>query len=293
MDNEVRTGRVSVDQLLKDYRRRYPDALARCGQLADTNGQGDRAWPDWCWLPMGGVHAYASSVSPFAVMELGKITALTLWRLGRGVYELDADVAGTSVSELWSSAGGGATQWKSARLPPLQAWTQLPEWCCYVRWPDDARPVDVNDTLFAPRGAFVHLEHDANSGRPELRLLIDTDGTWDGLTPVPVYLDRPNLGSAIADAGANAAAALRGATGANLRSLAGPSNITAFPGLAAWNVLPLALALIDPAAEHVGREAPQDRPRRADRRDGQWRPAPRTRTWTVTYTTTPTLRLVR
>ncbi|ATY17022.1 hypothetical protein CU254_41280 (plasmid) [Amycolatopsis sp. AA4] len=139
---------------------------------------------------------------------------------------------------------------------------------------------------------FVHLEHDYNTGRPELRLLIDHDGTWEGLEPMPVYLDRPNLG-AVGDATANALAGARGAVGADLRALAKPEGPLALPGLSAWTVLPLALALIDPAARHIDRDAPADRPRPAERGRRGWAPASATRTWTITYDTRPTLRLVR
>lgn len=53
-----------ADRLLREYRRRFPDALARCGdwaiRRADLAEQG-LVWPDWCWLPMAGVEVYLSS----------------------------------------------------------------------------------------------------------------------------------------------------------------------------------------------------------------------------------------
>lgn len=284
-----------VDRLLKEFRHRYPDALAVCGDFADKRGQGDLDWPDWCWLPMAAVITYLTGTSPLAMRDIAKVAALTQWRLGRGVYELDDDVASTAVSELWGSAGGNATQWANAVLPPLETWQRLPEWCCYVHWPDRHRPQVPAEAGFQAEGVFVHLEYDYNTGRPELRLLIDTDGTWDGLVAVPLYLDRPNLGAAAADMSANDKAARGGAHGANVRSLTGlDGDPTALAGgLGSWLVLPLVLALIDPAARIVDRDSPGDQPRRAERRGGRWRPAPATRTWTITYDGRPTLRLVR
>ncbi|WP_143021495.1 hypothetical protein [Prauserella marina] len=280
-----------MDGLLADFRRRYPDALAVCAQMADRRGSEGVEWPEWCWLPMAGVVAYlADKGQPNG--EIGKVAALTAWRLGRGVYELDADVSATSVIELWNLVGGAENRARAV-LPGLDAWSRLPEWCCYVRWPDAARLPDTIVGEFHPRGVFVHLEYDMNTARPELRLVIDTDGTWDNLTPIPIYLDRPTMGSAVADVEANTRASARGARGANAHSLTGPSSVAAFPSLAAWQVLPLVLSLIDPAVEHIDPTAPGDRPRRAQRRPQGWRPAPATRLWSTTYTTRPKLTVVQ
>jgi hypothetical protein len=86
---------------------------------------------------------------------------------------------------------------------------------------------------------FVHLERDANTGRPELRLLVDVNGTWNRLLPIPAYLNRPDLGSALADMGK---AARAGIHGADVRTPTQPTDLEAIPGLVAWNALPLASA---------------------------------------------------
>lgn len=166
-----------VDGLLRESRRRYPDALAVCGQLLDSSRSDGVTWADWCWLPMAAVHAYLTSRSVNPGEELGRVSALTEWRLGRGVYLPELDVADEAVRELRSPDRVEATSWNRAVLPPLQAWTQLPEWCCYLSWPEGFTAPVAFDPAFSPMGVFVHLEHDANTGRPELRLLLNTDGT--------------------------------------------------------------------------------------------------------------------
>ncbi|HPY26427.1 MAG TPA: hypothetical protein PLK19_19165 [Mycobacterium sp.] len=276
-----------VDALLAEFRRYYPDALAVSGGLVERRGEPGLDWPDWCWLPMAGTVAYLTShLDPGGRLgpDIGRVAALTQWRLGRGVYQIDPQVAGASVGALWHSAGGGAENWQQAMLPPVETWTRLPEWCCYVEL-----PTQVYDRLggaFRFLGSFVHLEFDTHSRRPELRLVLDVDGTWEGLLPIPVYLDRPTLGAAINDMSANAEAAATGAIGANVRALQGTSDETQLFGLAAWTVLPLVLSLVDPAARIVGEVGP-----RATARGGRWLPAPSTRLCRVSYHP-PTLKSV-
>ncbi|KAA1250685.1 hypothetical protein F0Q45_08300 [Mycobacterium simiae] len=278
---------TGVDALLQQFRHRYPDALAVCAEMVNRRGNDGLDWPHWCWLPMAGTLAYltAGQANPG---DVARVAALTQWRLTRGLYLLDEAVADTAVSELWEAAGG-PDNWHHAILPPLDRWTHLPQQCCYVAWPPAVVPSAPLPTL---KGVFIHLESDANSGRPELRLLVDTDSCWDGLVPIPVYLDRPNLGAAMADAGAAASAAYRGVTGADVRSLSGPSVIMAMAGLTAWLVMPLALALIDPHANYVNIDQPGQAPTPATRRDKHWLPAPRTTAWLITYDKRPQLRLV-
>lgn len=60
---------------------------------------------------------------------------------------------------------------------------------------------------------YVHQEHDHHTGHPELRLLLATDGTWDGLLSTLVCLNRPTPGAAIADTSAVDDTAATDATG--------------------------------------------------------------------------------
>lgn len=78
---------------------------------------------------------------------------------------------------------------------PAHALLRLPEWCVYV----EAHP--GAEVLGLPlAGFFAHLEHDAGSGRGELRLVLDADDPErDGrpmLVPIPLHLVG-SLGDAI------------------------------------------------------------------------------------------------
>lgn len=282
------TSVARVDALLAEFRRYYPDALAVSRGLAERRGEPGLDWPDWCWLPMAGTVAYLSAHANWdggRGADIGRVAALTQWRLGRGVYQIDPDVAAAAVDALRHSAGGGATQWRQAVLPPVQTWTRLPEWCCYVELP--AELYDRLEDGFRFLGSFVHLEFDTNSGRPELRLVLDMDGTWVGLLPIPVYLDRPTLGSAVADMSANADAAAAGKVGADVRSLQDASYEAQLTGMAVWMMLPVVLALVDPAVRIVGDAGQQS----AVDGGGGWRPAASTRLHRVSYRA-PTLKSV-
>jgi hypothetical protein len=197
---------AGVDGLLAQYRHLYPDALAMVSELVEDRGQrGLPDWPEWCWLPMAGTIAYLDCKQGDR-HDIARVAALTQWRLDRGVYVIDDAVVSRAVGQLWDSAGGNeAERWVNAALPRLDSWKWLPQWCCYVVWPPDVT-TPARELLPTPLGVFVHLEWDSNTERPELRLLLDRDGTWDGLLPIPVYLDRPTLGLAISDMCQNALA---------------------------------------------------------------------------------------
>lgn len=278
-----------TDQLVRELRRRYPDSVPSTGRLREDPPT-DTTWPQWCWLPMGGFHAYLNAAGPTsAPADLARVTALTLWRLGRGLYRPEHAVAETAVAELYSSGARDARDWASLKLPPLQTWAAaLPEWCVYLSMPELDEPVPD-----MPLGVYVHLEHDTNNGRPELRLLLDLDGTWDGLLPIPIYLDRPTLGAAIGDSEANArAVAELGATGTDLRSMTGAGTAGQMTALTAWKVLPLVLTLLDDRARFRAHHDATATPTPATAISGLWRPVKDTRVWDITYDNTPHLHSV-
>lgn len=277
-----------VDALLAEFRRNYPDAFAVSRSLLERRGESGLDWPDWCWLPIAGTVAYLTAQPNWdggRGADIGRVAALTQWRLGRGVYTIAPDVAAAAVGALRHGAHEGAAQWRKSVLPPVEAWTRLPEWCCYVEFP--AEVYDQLEGRLRFLGSFVHLESDTNTGRPELRLVLDTDGTWSGLLPIPVYLDRPTLGSAIADMSANAHAGGGGAIGADVRALHGNSDEVEMTGMAVWMVLPLVLSLVDPSVRIVGQSGQQPELDRV----GRWHPASSTRLLQVSYHS-PTLKSV-
>jgi len=162
-------------------------------RFADQKGTaGLPDWPDWCWVPMSGAGAV---VCPTGVMlpgdpragDLARVAALSTWWLTKGVYWIDEDAAAKHVDQVWSRPGVPAEK-------PLRAeriLNGLPQQCAYIAFP----PIPLAEAEVVPPilGVFIHLEYDYRGGRPELRLLIDRDGTWEGLQGVPVLLDRPTL----------------------------------------------------------------------------------------------------
>jgi hypothetical protein len=275
-----------VDHLLKQSRSHYPKMLRVVGDMRATVRAAGTTWPEWCWTPLAAFHAFVVSRGGNPATDVGRTAALAMWELGRGVYVPDAEVAEVAYNSLRQTATAGPVDWHRAALPELTAWTRLPQWCCYLALPPELADLDVPDDVFRPRGVFVHLESDANTGRPELRLLLDTTGTWDGLHPIPVYVDRPTLGAAIADMGAVNDAVAAGVFGADLRAVGGLDEVTNLRGLAVWMVLPYVLALLDADARLVDPDLPGDEPAPAQPdHQGRWLPAKRTRIWHITYRT--------
>lgn len=143
--------------------RDYPDCWKAGEQLRGMNGAG-MSWPEWCYLPLGGWYAVVSQqragggllTSLHDSADVSRLGALGAWRLTQGIYRFDA----TLRAQLIDTPLGSETPL------PCEVLYRLPEWCMYIEMPDVADSV---------HGLWAHLEYDANNGRHELRLLIDSD----------------------------------------------------------------------------------------------------------------------
>lgn len=273
-----------VAGLAEDLSLVYPDSLEVCGELIESMVQDGMDSPEWCWLPMIAFAVYANAaISPhgLGMLYVSPVAALTEWQLGRGLYRPDTEVVEAARVDMYESAGidlNDAEQWHRGKLPPLDTWTCLPEWCCYVAMPAGGHGIAGVPVV---SGVFVHLEYDPTVNRPELRLLVDCDGTWEGLVPLAVALDEPNLGVALGET--ELSMRQHEEAGPELRALFGPYAERSLLGLLAWTVLPLALTLIDPRARFLATDAITAQPERAQPHNGVWRPAAATQLWHVTY----------
>jgi hypothetical protein len=263
---------------VRELRKRYPGVLGQLANFADRKGEpGFEDWPDWCWVPMAGAHAV---VCPTGVMlpgdpraaDVARVAAVSTWWLTKGVYWVESDAAEKHLAGVWARPGVPAEK----PLPRERLLQNLPQQCVYVALP--SYPTEPGK-LPPPKGVFVHLEHDFRGGRPELRLLVDTDGTWDGLLGVPVLLDRPTLL-------------------ASARELVKPE---AFPGaddeqrerlaeltrLAPFMVWPVVEALVDQELVISGWDLPGEKPKPAVPRTSgvpRWKGAPQATRWRVGVT---------
>lgn len=163
---------------LRALEARYPRAWAQARSFRESRGRDLPEWPSWCYLPMAGAYAIVSGgsdepISPGRGIDIGAVAALSAWRETQGLYVYDE----TLLEALWSTPVDGDL--------PEQVLQHLPEWCVYI-------------ALQAPRsvagatthGWYAHLEHDANDGRRELRLLLDQtlDGGSPALVPIALHL---------------------------------------------------------------------------------------------------------
>jgi len=163
--------------------RDYPGAWAQYDVFLRSRAELG-GWPDWCYCPLAAAYAIASeggNLSLDRATDVARIAALAAWRPTQGIYRFDP----TLLKHLLDTPITGDL--------PSEHLYRLPEWCVYVELP-------VSDM----RGFFAHLEYDANDGRSELRILIDT--TLGRLLPVPIHLGgtlERGVSEAFAEAGAN------------------------------------------------------------------------------------------
>ncbi|MER7952008.1 hypothetical protein ABTY59_31920 [Streptomyces sp. NPDC096079] len=277
---------------LTEVRKRYPDGFAQLNRFARQKGSpGLMDWPDWCWLPLGASYAVASggganrlTAGDSRMADMGRIGALSAWRLTKGVYWLEPDAQQVHVDRLWQAEGVPT----DPRLGLERFAAHLPQHCVYVALPPADRPTETGP-LGWPLGVFIHLEHDANNGRPELRLVVDMDGTWDGLEPHPVLLDRPTLLASSRElAGKGLDSVLQGLVQRVGNEEDTQELAAKFGQSVPFQVWPLVEALVDPTMTVSRWDLPGDRPERAvsvPSPDGpRWEPANKLTRWRVSLT---------
>lgn len=165
-------------EILAAVTRAYPDAWRQAEQFRQLRGGKLPRWPNWCYLPLAGGHEIAragKSASPKPSMP-AILCALAAWRMTMGIYRFDQ----TLFAALVDTPIEGDI--------PTGALYRLPEWCIYIETPGIPEAPQV-------RGAWAHMEWDANGGPDELRLLLDED---DGLRPLPIILGTGSLADACA-----------------------------------------------------------------------------------------------
>lgn len=164
----------------------YQDAWRQFDVFRQMRGKNSSPdWPEWCYCPLAAAYAIVSGggdnrVPLDSVGHIAALGALAAWRVTQTIYRFDPSLAGaladTPIDRL-----------------PADVIFRLPEWCVYIE--------TYNATWCGQpiAGFFAHLEHDAVTGRPELRLLIDHDdaeGRPD-ILGVPIHIGQPTLDEAM------------------------------------------------------------------------------------------------
>lgn len=159
----------------------YPGAWKLIDTFRSGRGQDLPDWPAWCFLPMAAWCAILSAptnsqrLSLGQAADIGRLAALGAWRYTQSIYRFD--------EELYSAL----TKTVLKGDLPCEALYNLPEWCVYIETPGQQW---LGNTL---HGFWAHLEWDANTGRHELRLLLD----GEELVPVALHLGRWSLIEAV------------------------------------------------------------------------------------------------
>jgi hypothetical protein len=162
--------------------KQYPNAWKEYDQFRQIRGKdGFADWPDWCYCPLAAAYAIISGGgnNRVALVDAGKIGllgAFAAWRVTQSIYRFDPVLA-AALSDT------------PIDTVPVEVLYRLPEWCVYVE-------VENHSWFTAPMaGFFAHLEHDAVTGRPELRLVIDLDDEFGQpmAIAVPIHLNQQTL----------------------------------------------------------------------------------------------------
>lgn len=128
-------------------------------------------WPVWCFCPIAASYAIVSrgkNTNPLMLemIDVSVLAALAAWRPTQSIYRFDPEM----LSSLIDTPSGTPI--------PSTVLYSLPEWCLYV----EMQVQFGNNTV---NGFFVHLEYDVNTGRSEVRFLIDIDSE---LIPMILHL---------------------------------------------------------------------------------------------------------
>src|SRR6266511_1997467 len=163
---------------------RHPGCWRKVDDLRARRGRDLPAWPSWCYLPMAGSLAVLSGGADLTTnaaiaiaQEALPFAALAAWRPTQGIYEFHPAVR----TAIEATPLDGEL--------PTDVLHRLPEWCVYLRTPG------LQLGPWSPAGAFAFLEWDANTGREELRLAIDSNDDIRSLPPI--HLQRGGIAAGI------------------------------------------------------------------------------------------------
>jgi len=151
----------------------YPGAWKLVEEFRRDKGVDLPDWPAWCFLPMSGFYAIVSADAGVNTLPLqlvgdvARLSAIGTWRYTQGIYRFDDTAAAALSTTLLHGE------------MPVDVFMRLPEWCVYI----EAQGLQWDGQ--AVYGYWCHLEWDANTGRRELRLLLDTDSE---LLPLILHL---------------------------------------------------------------------------------------------------------
>ena len=167
---------------LNNFNRKYSSGYGLIDEFRRNRGKDIPNWPKWCFLPMAAFYTVickatgSDSVPPQLISDIGRLAAIATWRYSQGVYRFDPDV----FDALWTTKLSGDL--------PADVLLRLPEWSVYIETPGKKF---VSSKMF---GFWVHLEHDANDKRRELRFLLDLEET---LLPLPIHIGNWPLKTAL------------------------------------------------------------------------------------------------
>lgn len=262
---------IRSEEHLRVAMRLYPSTGRMVDDFRQDRGNGLPDWPTWCFMPMAGWYAIVSQdnyekllpgdrLPLHLIPDVARLAAIGTWRYSQGVYKIDDDLRAALCETLIVGD------------IPVEVLYRLPEWCLYIETSDFEW---LGIPLF---GYWAHLEFDINTGRSELRLLLDTE---ESLIPIPVHMGPWTVTEAIDRAAAEAvkqssAAGVRFERDMNhVQSLAGSIN----------PLISLLLYICSEAPEIDDERQPGTSPNRAQpvKTKRGWRlfPAEKPRIWTV------------
>lgn len=156
----------------------YPHAWKQVDEFRADRGESVPDWPTWCFVPISATYAIVAAdagidgsllpaICPERIPDAARLAALAAWRVTQGIYRFDQTmydcVAATPLE----------------RDLPCDVLYRMPEWCVYIETP--GRQWGDSELY----GFWAHLEHDVNTGRAELRLLLDSEAS---LSPIVLHL---------------------------------------------------------------------------------------------------------
>jgi len=148
-----------VDHLQK-YMRRYPNTGKLIEKFMNGRGSDLPDWPKWCFLPMGAFYSivkaqHGDNFNVWHISDVPILSALGTWRYSQGIYRIHPDLL---IALAASTIFGDL---------PANVLHRLPEWCVYIETPG------LTWQGKGVHGFFAHMEWDVNTGREELRLLLN------------------------------------------------------------------------------------------------------------------------